>query len=72
MDNTLAPNVRMVACIVLFETKPALPTVTAMASSLLTEPSLQVASFTYSHMKALAAGRIPQLYNLYVEEDVHF
>ncbi|NXA26265.1 VIT2 protein, partial [Ibidorhyncha struthersii] len=64
MDNTLAPNVRMVACVVLFETKPALPTVTAMASSLLTEPSLQVASFTYSHMKALATGRIPQLYNL--------
>ncbi|NWH53956.1 VIT2 protein, partial [Fregata magnificens] len=64
MDNTLAPNVRMVACVVLFETKPGLPTVTAMASSLLTEPSLQVASFTYSHMKALAAGRIPQLYNL--------
>ncbi|NXU30574.1 VIT2 protein, partial [Thalassarche chlororhynchos] len=64
MDNTLAPNVRMVACVVLFETKPALPTVTAMASSLLTEPSLQVASFTYSHMKALAVGRIPQLYTL--------
>ncbi|KAJ7400091.1 hypothetical protein BTVI_108389 [Pitangus sulphuratus] len=64
MDNTLAPNVRMVACVVLFETKPALPTVTAMASSLLTEPSLQVTSFTYSHMKALAAGRIPQLYKL--------
>uniref|UniRef100_A0A8C3K926 Phosvitin n=1 Tax=Calidris pygmaea TaxID=425635 RepID=A0A8C3K926_9CHAR len=64
MDNTLAPNVRMVACVVLFETKPALPTVTAMASSMLTEPSLQVASFTYSHMKALAVGRIPQLYNL--------
>ncbi|XP_010119422.1 PREDICTED: vitellogenin-2-like, partial [Chlamydotis macqueenii] len=64
MDNTLAPNVRMVACVVLFETKPALPTVTAVASSLLTEPSLQVASFTYSHMKALAVGRIPQLYNL--------
>ncbi|NXJ47187.1 VIT2 protein, partial [Spizaetus tyrannus] len=64
MDNTLAPNVRMVACVVLFETKPSLPTVTAMAISLLTEPSLQVASFTYSHMKALAVGRIPQLYNL--------
>ncbi|NXP05893.1 VIT2 protein, partial [Thinocorus orbignyianus] len=64
MDNTLAPNVRMVACVVLFETKPALPTVTAMASSMLTEPSLQVASFTYSHMKALAVGRVPQLYNL--------
>ncbi|KFP98667.1 Vitellogenin-2, partial [Haliaeetus albicilla] len=64
MDNTLAPNIRMVACVVLFETKPGLPTVTAMAISLLTEPSLQVASFTYSHMKALAVGRIPQLYNL--------
>ncbi|XP_056212510.1 vitellogenin-2-like [Falco biarmicus] len=64
MDITLAPKVRMVACVVLFETKPGLPAVTAMASSLLTEPSLQVASFTYSHMKALAVGRIPQLYNL--------
>ncbi|NXR99974.1 VIT2 protein, partial [Oxylabes madagascariensis] len=64
MDSTLAPNVRMVACIVLFETKPALPTVSALASSLLTEPSLQVASFAYSHMKTLAAGRIPQLYKL--------
>ncbi|OWK64501.1 Vitellogenin-2 [Lonchura striata] len=64
LDSTLAPNVRMVACVVLFETKPALPTVTALASSLLTEPSLQVASFAYSHMKILAAGRIPQLYKL--------
>ncbi|XP_066048653.1 vitellogenin-2-like [Chamaea fasciata] len=64
MDSTLAPTVRMVACVVLFETKPALPTVSALASSLLTEPSLQVASFAYSHMKALAAGRIPQLYKL--------
>uniref|UniRef100_U3JU59 Uncharacterized protein n=1 Tax=Ficedula albicollis TaxID=59894 RepID=U3JU59_FICAL len=64
LDSTLAPNVRMVACVVLFETKPALPTVAALASSLLTEPSLQVASFAYSHMKALAAGKIPQLYKL--------
>ncbi|XP_042675434.1 vitellogenin-2-like [Centrocercus urophasianus] len=64
MDSTLAPNVRMTACIVLFETKPSLPVVAAMASSLLTETSLQVASFTYSHMKALAVGGIPQLYNL--------
>ncbi|NXO75160.1 VIT2 protein, partial [Sitta europaea] len=64
MDSTLAPSVRMVACVVLFETKPALPTVAALASSLLTEPSLQVASFAYSHIKTLAAGRIPQLYKL--------
>ncbi|NXQ63040.1 VIT2 protein, partial [Anthoscopus minutus] len=64
MDSTLAPSVRMVACVVLFETKPALPTVAALATSLLTEPSLQVASFAYSHMKTLAAGKIPQLYKL--------
>uniref|UniRef100_A0A8C0Z9V9 Vitellogenin-2-like n=1 Tax=Cyanistes caeruleus TaxID=156563 RepID=A0A8C0Z9V9_CYACU len=64
MDTTLAPNVRMVACVVLFETKPALPTVAALATSLLTEPSLQVASFAYSHMKTLAAGKIPQLHKL--------
>ncbi|NXX84089.1 VIT2 protein, partial [Urocolius indicus] len=64
MDNKLAPNVRMVACIVLFETKPSLPTITALASALLTETSLQVASFAYSHMKALATGKIPQLYHL--------
>uniref|UniRef100_A0A8C3M0G0 Phosvitin n=1 Tax=Chrysolophus pictus TaxID=9089 RepID=A0A8C3M0G0_CHRPC len=64
MDNTLAPNVRMMACIVLFEAKPSLPVVAVMANSLLTETSLQVASFTYSHMKALAVGGIPQLYSL--------
>ncbi|NWI86806.1 VIT2 protein, partial [Pitta sordida] len=64
MDNTIAPNIRMVACVVVFETKPGLPTVAAMATSLPIQPSLQVASFTYSHMKALAASRIPQLYKL--------
>ncbi|XP_015492320.1 vitellogenin-2-like [Parus major] len=64
MDTTLAPNVRMVACVVLFETKPALPTVAALATSLLAEPSLQVASFAYSHMKTLAASKIPQLHKL--------
>ncbi|XP_010210304.1 PREDICTED: vitellogenin-2-like [Tinamus guttatus] len=35
-----------------------------MDSSLAPTPSLQLASFTYSHMKALAVARIPQLYNL--------
>ncbi|NXX30005.1 VIT2 protein, partial [Nicator chloris] len=64
MDSTLAPNVRMVACVVFFEAKPALPAVSALASSLLTEPNLQVTNFALSHMKTLAAGRIPQLYKL--------
>ncbi|NXY48555.1 VIT2 protein, partial [Ceuthmochares aereus] len=64
MDTTLDPIVRMVACIVIFESKPALPTVTAMASAMSTEPNLQLASFTFSHIKALALSRIPQLYYL--------
>ncbi|XP_074858737.1 vitellogenin-2-like [Carettochelys insculpta] len=64
VDHSLDPTVRMMACVVIFETKPALPLVTTMANVLLKESSLQVASFTYSHMKALAMSRIPQLYNV--------
>ncbi|EMP27370.1 Vitellogenin-2 [Chelonia mydas] len=64
VDHSLTPTVRMMACVVIFETKPALPLVTAMANALLKESSLQVASFTYSHMKVLAISRIPQLFNV--------
>ncbi|XP_053105367.1 vitellogenin-2-like isoform X2 [Hemicordylus capensis] len=64
MDQSLPPNVRMVACVVFFETKPALPLVTAMTNFVQKKNSLQVASFVYSHMKALALGKIPQLNHL--------
>lgn len=60
----------MMACVVIFETKPALPLVTTMANALLKESSLQVASFTYSHMKVLAISRIPQLFNVWVKREV--
>uniref|UniRef100_K7GGJ3 Vitellogenin domain-containing protein n=1 Tax=Pelodiscus sinensis TaxID=13735 RepID=K7GGJ3_PELSI len=64
VDQSLDPTVRMMTCVVIFETKPALSLITSMANALLKESSLQVASFTYSHMKALAINRIPQLYNV--------
>uniref|UniRef100_UPI003AAA2895 vitellogenin-like n=1 Tax=Centroberyx gerrardi TaxID=166262 RepID=UPI003AAA2895 len=53
MDKALHPELRMLACIVLFETRPAMGLVTTLANLLKTEENLQVASFTYSHMKSM-------------------
>ncbi|XP_049442919.1 vitellogenin-1-like isoform X2 [Epinephelus fuscoguttatus] len=53
MDKALHPELRMLACIVLFETRPPMGLVTTIANIMKTEQNLQVASFTYSHMKSL-------------------
>ncbi|XP_051232512.1 vitellogenin isoform X3 [Dicentrarchus labrax] len=53
MDKALHPELRMLASIVLFETRPAMGLVTTLANIVKTEENLQVASFTYSHMKSL-------------------
>ncbi|XP_022593896.1 vitellogenin-like [Seriola dumerili] len=53
MDKALHPELRMLACIVLFETRPPMGLVTTLANIVKTEENLQVASFTYSHMKSL-------------------
>ncbi|XP_045904896.1 LOW QUALITY PROTEIN: vitellogenin-like [Micropterus dolomieu] len=53
MDKSLHPELRMLACIVLFETRPAIGLVTSLANIVKTEENLQVASFTYTHMKSL-------------------
>ncbi|KAM9848968.1 vitellogenin-1-like [Aulostomus maculatus] len=53
MDKALHPELRMLACIVLFETRPPMGLVTTLANFVKTEENLQVASFTYSHMKSL-------------------
>ncbi|KAK1896871.1 Vitellogenin-1 [Dissostichus eleginoides] len=53
MDKALHPELRMLACIVLFETRPPMGLVTTLANIVKTEQNLQVASFTYSHMKSL-------------------
>ncbi|KAJ8376406.1 hypothetical protein SKAU_G00069860 [Synaphobranchus kaupii] len=61
MDRAVHPEVRMVACVVLFETRPTMGLVAAIADALQKETSLQVASFTYSHMKALSRSTVPEL-----------
>ncbi|KAM7387895.1 hypothetical protein PAMP_024106 [Pampus punctatissimus] len=53
IDKVLHPELRMLACIVLFETRPPLGLVTTLANIVKTEENLQVASFTYSHMKSM-------------------
>ncbi|OWK64502.1 Vitellogenin-2 [Lonchura striata] len=63
-DESLSPEVRMMACAVLFETRPALPLITTIANVAMKESNLQVASFVYSHMKALSKSRLPYAYNI--------
>uniref|UniRef100_A0A8B9Q6K7 Phosvitin n=1 Tax=Apteryx owenii TaxID=8824 RepID=A0A8B9Q6K7_APTOW len=63
-DQSLPPEVRMMACSVIFETRPALPLITTIANVAMKESNLQVASFVYSHMKALSKSRLPYMYNI--------
>ncbi|XP_051652072.1 vitellogenin-2-like [Manacus candei] len=63
-DQSLPPEVRMMACAVIFETRPALPLITTIANVVMKESNLQVASFVYAHMKALAKSRLPYTYNI--------
>ncbi|NWR93798.1 VIT2 protein, partial [Furnarius figulus] len=63
-DQSLPTEVRMIACAVIFETRPALPLITTIANVVMKESNLQVASFVYSHMKALSKSRVPYTYNI--------
>ncbi|NXF32796.1 VIT2 protein, partial [Nyctibius bracteatus] len=64
VDQSLPPEVRMMACAVIFETRPALPLITVIANVAMKESNLQVASFVYSHMKALSKSTLPYMYNI--------
>ncbi|XP_037260290.1 vitellogenin-2-like [Falco rusticolus] len=63
-DQSLPSEVRMMACAVIFEARPALPLITTIANVAMKETNLQVASFVYSHMKALSKSRLPYIYNI--------
>ncbi|NXF06590.1 VIT2 protein, partial [Smithornis capensis] len=63
-DQSLPCEVRMMACVVIFETRPALALITTIANVVKKENNLQVASFMYSHMKALSKSRLPYTYNI--------
>ncbi|XP_070816139.1 vitellogenin-2-like isoform X2 [Chaetodon trifascialis] len=59
MDKALHAELRMVAALVLFETKLPMGLVTAIADALLKETNLQVSSFVYSYMKAMTKNTAP-------------
>lgn len=61
MNKALHGELRMVAAIVLFETKLPMGLVTSLADALLKEKNLQVASFVYSYMKAMTKNTAPDL-----------
>ncbi|KAK9967421.1 hypothetical protein ABG768_001823 [Culter alburnus] len=61
LDRALHPEVRMVACIVLFEAKPSVALVSSLAGALKTETNMHVASFAYSHIKSLTRITAPDM-----------
>nr|AIE43955.1 vitellogenin 1 [Misgurnus anguillicaudatus] len=61
VDRALNPEVRMVACIVLFESKPSVALVSSLAGALRLETNMHVASFAYSHIKSLTRITAPDM-----------
>uniref|UniRef100_A0A8C8AX48 Phosvitin n=1 Tax=Otus sunia TaxID=257818 RepID=A0A8C8AX48_9STRI len=58
LNHKINPRIRMLAAVVLLETKPGLPIVTTLADAVLKEPSMQVASFIYSYLRALGRSTV--------------
>ena len=61
LNHRVHPQVRMLAAVVLLETKPGIPILMTLADAVLKEPSMQVASFIYSHLRALGRSTAPDL-----------
>ncbi|KAM9280497.1 LOW QUALITY PROTEIN: vitellogenin-1-like [Cariama cristata] len=61
LNDKIHPRVRMLAAVVLLETKPGLPILMTLADAVLKEPSMQVASFIYSYLRALGRSTAPDL-----------
>ncbi|XP_053539110.1 vitellogenin [Ictalurus punctatus] len=59
MNKALHPELRMVACIVLFEAKPSVALMATLAGALEREPNMHVVSFAYSHIKSLTRSMAP-------------
>ncbi|XP_010904322.2 vitellogenin 3, phosvitinless [Esox lucius] len=59
VQRELPTEIRMLACIILFETKPPLALVSTLTSFLLNEADMHVASFTYSLIQSIAKSRTP-------------
>ncbi|NXV92269.1 VIT1 protein, partial [Calonectris borealis] len=61
LNHKIHPRIRMLAAVVLLETKPGLPILMTLVDAVLKEPSMQVASFIYSHLRALGRSTAPDL-----------
>ncbi|NXF60450.1 VIT1 protein, partial [Ciccaba nigrolineata] len=61
LNRKINPRIRMLAAVVLLETKPGLPIAMTLADAVLKEPSMQVASFIYSYLRALGRSTAPDL-----------
>nr|XP_055040397.1 vitellogenin 3, phosvitinless [Misgurnus anguillicaudatus] len=59
VQRTLPAEVRMLACMVLLETKPSIALVSVISEVLLEENDLQVASFSYSLLRGIAKSKTP-------------
>ncbi|XP_068176457.1 vitellogenin-2-like [Antennarius striatus] len=61
LDKTLSSELRMVAAMVLFETKLPMGLVTVLADTVLKDSNLHVGSFVYTYMKAMTKNTSPDL-----------
>ncbi|NXA31647.1 VIT1 protein, partial [Eudromia elegans] len=61
LNHKMHPRLRMLAALVLLETKPGLPILMTLADAVLKEPSMQVASFMYSYLRALGRSTAPDV-----------
>ncbi|XP_039509562.1 vitellogenin 3, phosvitinless [Pimephales promelas] len=64
VQKTLPAEIRMLACMVLLDTKPSIALISVITEVLLEENDLQVASFSYSLLKGIAMSRTPDNQNL--------
>lgn len=58
-QKTAPVEIRMLASVILLETKPSLALISTLIELLLQETDLQVTSFIYSQLKGLAKSRDP-------------
>ncbi|XP_073681839.1 vitellogenin-like [Garra rufa] len=59
VQRTLPAEIRILACMVLLETKPSIALISVISEVLLEEVDQQVASFSYSLLKGIAKSRTP-------------
>lgn len=60
LDKTLSAEIRMLAFVILFETKPSIALVSTVTTRLMEEGNLNIISPAYSYLKSLAASTTPE------------